>query len=147
MSYYTPYAPCGQVSTAWLDLAACLDAPRDWFFSRLHRGKALACCHRCPVAEACLFRTLATELPWHRYGVTGATTPRQRGKIAEHLASVGLDPSGLYATEAAWWAARLLEQRNATSPPVLRSEPSRMVGDSIVPTRRTPRPLALEEVS
>lgn len=66
----------------WRDEAACLDDPEpgDWFASPVgdseRVARAVAVCHDCPVAMACLEFALDVD---ERWGVWGGFTALERG--------------------------------------------------------------------
>ncbi|GMQ94034.1 MAG: hypothetical protein BMS9Abin12_1516 [Acidimicrobiia bacterium] len=65
----------------WAVFAACKDEKSMTFFpqSKEEEMKALAICRICPVREDCLDNALETN---ERYGVWGATTEKERRKLA-----------------------------------------------------------------
>ncbi|MFE7273013.1 WhiB family transcriptional regulator [Streptomyces sp. NPDC057623] len=66
----------------WRLRAACRGQDTNlWFIDSGHYRTALAVCGGCPVRAECLHDALATEPSWHRYGLWGGLTPRQRAQL------------------------------------------------------------------
>lgn len=66
----------------WRLRAACRGQDTNlWFIDKGHYGKALDVCHGCPVRAECLYDALAIEPAWHRYGLWGGLTGRQRAQL------------------------------------------------------------------
>ncbi|MDQ6727829.1 MAG: WhiB family transcriptional regulator [Actinomycetota bacterium] len=92
----------------WQRFAACRGSDPALFHGTpaTHR-KAQLLCRRCPVAEICLWSAMVAEAPTpYRYGVWGATAPRQRHELAEALGrpAVGEYLRRLHAAVEAWHA-------------------------------------------
>ena len=74
---------------SWQLRGNCVDSPAELFFPenaprhiRRHlEEQAKRICERCPVLDTC--RDHATSVP-ERYGIWGATTPRERGVRPAH---------------------------------------------------------------
>lgn len=60
-------------------------------FDHLRQSEAKALCHRCPVAEVCLWAALAGEAgEEYRYGVAGGLRPGERRAVAEALTAAAI---------------------------------------------------------
>lgn len=67
----------------WRAWAACAGSDPEMFYpldpeDAAQAAAARAVCARCPVRAACLAEAMAVEDPARRWGITGATTPRER---------------------------------------------------------------------
>lgn len=74
-----------RVDDAWLEDAACLGYPEDWFFPEGRQWQseetraALAVCSGCPVRALCLERAMRFERGVSRcHGIWGGTTAMER---------------------------------------------------------------------
>ena len=81
-----------QLSTEWMERAACAGKPPSLFFPDELDGvfrtarysEARALCHTCAVREACLEYAIATETDW---GLWGGMMPSERRAHAMRCAS------------------------------------------------------------
>lgn len=77
----------------WRQRAACVGADPETFYpldpqDSDQAAPALAVCSRCLVRAACLTEVMAVEDPARRWGISGATTPRERTALHSVRSSV-----------------------------------------------------------
>ena len=77
------------VDLEWLDRAACVDKPHDWFHpspGSMNYRRARNCCLVCPVRFECLDDAMESERDVtndrHRHGMRGGLTPPERAAMA-----------------------------------------------------------------
>lgn len=99
--------------SGWREWAACKGQPTVMRAS--NAGPAKRLCARCPVAEACLFSTLAAELPHRtdRYFTAGGMTAPERTAFQRYLDGRGLDVHELAADEIRFTERRMTAGRTA----------------------------------